>query len=84
MRDKILQNEQLPAADRLLPNSTQDMTIPNGFSAREKTVIYPFLALLLGMLAMSGWSAVLFATDNIEGGGPIGMAAQLLFNITWP
>ena len=83
MHNKIFRNEQILAAGRILPNSSQDLTIPNGFSAREKTVIFPFLVLLLGILAMSGWSAILLATDNIEGGGPLGMIAQLLFNITW-
>ena len=53
------------------------------FSSWELLILIPFVAMVFSVFLVAGWSAVLLVTGNTAGGGPIGLAARLIFHITW-
>lgn len=80
MRYDLFMHSKQPAARPA--NTTGDDTRQlDSFTVRERIILSHFFAMILGILALSGWSAILLATGDTESGGPIGMAVRYLFSI---
>lgn len=47
----------------------------------ERVILILFLGAVFSIFSISIWSSVLLATGNTQGGGPLGMIAEVIINI---
>ena len=47
----------------------------------EKAVLFLFMFLIVLIFFISLWSSILLVTGNTQGGGPLGMLANIIINL---